>query len=202
MIRGFLFILLFLPSIVLGQYLFNEDTTKVLYKGFTNSFICEQGTPLCFDGSVLISPSDVENTYYVEILDTVSRNKGKINIAKYLTHPDGYREKVFIDKFSFQIIPLPETILYVGPAETNTKIDTSNLNLRVGIAADFPETRFRIKEFTVIANKKVLIIKSSKITPQAIAFINGLDKGTSIKLEVVYVDPLKKARRVQGEFYL
>lgn len=200
MIKGFLFILLFLPSVVLGQYLFNKDTARVLYKGFTNSFICKQGTPLCFDGSVLISPSDVENTYYIEVLDTVSRNKGKINIAKYLTHPDGYREKVFIDKFSFQIIPLPETILYLGLAETNTKIDTSNLNLRVGIAADFPETRFRIKEFTAIANKKVLIIKSSKITPQAIAFIKSLPPESTLEIEVIYIDPLDRTRRIHGEF--
>lgn len=200
MIRGVLFILLFMPSIVLGQYLFNKDTSIVLYKGFTNSFVCEKGTPLCFDGSFLISLSNVENMYYVEIQDSVTRNNGKMNIAKYLTHPDGFQEKVFIDKFSFQIIPFPETILYVGTAESNTKIDTSNLNLRVGIETALPETQFRIKEFTLIANKKLLIIKSSEITPQAIAFIKSLPPESTIEIEVIYTDPLEKTRRIHGEF--
>jgi len=200
MIRGCLFILLILPNMVLGQYLFNKDTAIVLYKGFTNTFICEQGTPLCFDGSILITPSNVENMYYVEVLDTVSRNTGKINIAKYMEHPDGFTEKVFIDKFSFQITPLPETFLYVGLSEPNTRIDTSNLNLRVGLEAAFPETQFVIKEFTLIANKKALIIKSRKITAQAIDFILSLPEETKIQIEVIYTDSLKKNRRVYGEF--
>jgi len=200
MIRVYLFILFILPNLVLGQYLFNKDTAIVLYKGFTNTFVCEQGTPLCFDGSVLFTPSNVENLYYVEVLDTVSRNTGKINIAKYMEHPDGFTEKAFIDKFSFQIIPLPETILYVGHSEPDTKIDTSNLSLRVDIEEDFPETQFVIKEFTLIANKKALIIKSRKITAQAIAFIKSLPKETNIQIEVIYTDPLKNNRRVYGEF--
>ena len=200
MIRGLFLILLIIPNTLSGQYLFNKDTASVLYKGFTNTFICEQGTPLCFDGSVLFSHSDVENMYYVEVLDTVSRNSGKINITKYLTHPDGFREKVFIDKFSFQIIPLPKTILYVGLAESNAKIDTSNLDLRVGIDANFPETQFIIKEFSIIANKKALIIKSRKITAQAIAFIKSLPPESIIEMEVVYTDPLKKTRKIHGKF--
>ena len=99
MIRAFLFFALLLPNRVMTQYLFNTDTSKALYKGFTNTFICDKGTPLCFDGSIKITPSDKENQYFVEVLDTVNRNKGKLNITKYLVHPDGFKEKVFIDKF-------------------------------------------------------------------------------------------------------
>jgi len=200
MIRVYLFILFILPNLVLGQYLFNKDTAIVLYKGFTNTFVCKQGTPLCFDGSVLITPSNVENLYYVEVLDTVSRSTGKINIAIYMELSDGFTEKVFIDKFSFQIIPLPETILYVGRSGPGTKIDTSDLSLRVEIEEDFPETQFVIKEFTLIANKKALIIKSRKITAQAISFIKSLPEETKIQLEVIYADLLKKNRRIYAEF--
>jgi len=198
--KRFVFLLLIAPNIVVAQHLFNKDTAKVLYKGYTNSFVCEKGTPLCFDGSVLISSSNIENTYYIQVLDTVSRGNGKINIAKYLTHPDGFIEKVFIDKFSFQITPLPETLLYVGDSGPNSKIDTSNLNIHVGLDVDFPETQFVIKEFTLIANKQALIIKSRKTTAQAISFIKSLPEETRIQIEAVYMDPLKKTRRVYGDF--
>ena len=60
----------------------------------------------------------------------------------------------------------------------------------------------KLKEFTYIANKKVLTIKSSKITPQAEAFIKTLSEGDTFKIEVVYIDPLKKIRRVNKEFFL
>ena len=54
------------PNIVIGQHLFNNDSVKVFFKGFTNIYNCEKGTPLCFDGSVKITPSNNENKYYVE----------------------------------------------------------------------------------------------------------------------------------------
>jgi hypothetical protein len=66
----------------------------------------------------------------------------------------------------------------------------------------FPNTNFLITEYTIIANKKVLTIKSSKITQQAMGFIKGLSSGTNIKVEVVYKDPLEKQRRIQGVFIL
>ncbi len=202
MMKIYLLTFMLVPNVLWGQYLFNNDTVKLVFSGFTNVFICDKGTPLCFDGSIKVTPSDKENLYFLEVLDSVTRTAGKVNIAKYMTHPDGFKEKVFVDKFTFQIQPLPETRIFIGNTYTSGKIDPTNLNLKVGLLEPFPESKFKIKEYTIVANKQVLIIKSSKITPQAIAFINGLDKGTSIKLEVVYVDPLKKARRVQGEFYL
>ena len=183
-------------------YLFNGDSAALFYKGFANTFINTGGTPLCFDGSVKITPSDIENTYYVEVLDSVLRTGGKINITKYLTHPDGFEEKVFIDKFIFQIEPLPETFLFVGETASSGKINLNSLDLTVGLLSPVPETNFKIREFTILAQKKALSIKSSKITPQAIGFIKSLKPGTGLEIEVVYVDSLNKIRRIHGAFTL
>ena len=190
------------PYILCGQYLFNSDTSAQLYHGYTNSFKCEKGTPLCFDGTTKITPSDKENIYYIEVLDSVTRGEGTLNITKYLTHPDGFQEKVFIDKFTFSILPLPETVIFIGNSHSFEKIDVNNLDLKVGFREPQPQPHFKIKEFTLIANKKVLTIKSSKITPQAEAFIKTLSEGDTLKIEVVYIDPLKKTRRVNKEFFL
>ena len=66
-------ICLIFPYVLCGQYLFNNDTSAQLYHGYTNSFKCEKGTPLCFDGTTKITPSDKENIYYIEVLDSVTR---------------------------------------------------------------------------------------------------------------------------------
>lgn len=200
--RFFFLIAFFIPNIVISQYLFNNDSSRVLYKGFTNVFTCEKGTPLCFDGSLKTTTSNKENKYYVEVLDSVSRDQGKLNIAKYLEHPDGFTEKVFIDKFSFIIKPLPKTTIFIGTSISGEKINTENLDIKIGLLTPLPKTNFLITEYTIIANKKALIIKSSKITQQAIDFIQALNTGTNLKLEVVYMDVLKKQRRIQGSFFL
>ena len=200
--RFFFLIVFFIPNIVISQYLFNNDSSRVLYKGFTNVFTCEKGTPLCFDGSLKTTISNKENKYYVEVLDSVSRDQGKLNIAKYLEHPDGFTEKVFIDKFSFIIKPLPKTTIFIGTSISGEKINTENLDIKIGLLTPLPKTNFLITEYTIIANKKALIIKSSKITQQAIDFIQALNTGTNLKLEVVYMDVLKKQRRIQGSFFL
>ena len=200
--RVLLCIAFFIPQIVISQYLFNNDSSKVFYKGFTNIFTCEKGTPLCFDGSLKITTSDKENQYYVEVLDSITRDAGKLNIAQYLEHPDGFTEKVFIDKFRFTIKPLPETTIFIGKSVVNQKINKKELDLKVGLSVPFPSTNFLIKEYTIIANKKALVIKSSKITQKAIDFIQTLNSGTNLKIEVVYVDVLKKQRRIQGSFFL
>ena len=204
MIKTFLLTCVLIPLNLNSQqsYLFNKDSTAKLFKGYTNTFKNKEGTPLCFDGSVKITPSDISNLYYVEVLDSVTRPEGKINITKYLTHPDGFREKVFIDKFSFQIDPLPETVLFLGEIASPGIIDTNNCEISVGLAEPFPETSFKIREFTIIAQKRVLSIKSRKTTQQAIDFIKSLNPGTAIEIEAVYTDPLKKARRVHGSFRL
>ena len=78
--------------------------------------------------------------------------------------------------FSFQIRPLPETNIFIGESISNQKIDTNNLDLSVGLLSPYPQTSFVIKEFTLMANKKALIIKSRKITPQAVDFIKALKR--------------------------
>ena len=135
------------PFVSLAQgYLFNKDSIALFYKGYTNSFEIKNnnlentGTPLCFDGSVKIIPdqsSYEKSKYYIEVLDTVTRDKGRLNISKYLIHPDGFREKVFIDKFEFKIIPFPETILFVGTVTPGEKINPNEMDLKVGIKEIF-----------------------------------------------------------------
>ena len=206
-----LFILFLLPFFSLAQgYLFNKDSLALFYKGYTNSFCINNnnrentGTPLCFDGSVKIIPnqSSYEKLkYYIEVLDTVTRDRGTLNISKHLTHPDGFREKVFIDKFEFKIIPFPETILFIGNSTPGEKIDPNKMDLKVGIKETFPETTFRIKEYTIMANKEVISIKSADITQQAKRFIMKQTKGEEIKINATYIDPINKQRRVSGVFY-
>ena len=89
----YLLTFMLVPNVLWGQYLFNNDTVKLVFSGFTNVFICDKGTPLCFDGSIKVTPSDKENLYFLEVLDSVTRTAGKVNIAKYMTHPDGFKEK-------------------------------------------------------------------------------------------------------------
>ena len=93
----------------------------------------KKALPLCFDGTTKITPSDKENIYYIEVLDSVTREEGTLNITKYLTHPDGFQEKVFIDKFTFGIIPLPETVIFIGNSHSFEKINVNNLELKVGL---------------------------------------------------------------------
>tara|TARA_B100000674_G_scaffold209001_2_gene171022 strand:- start:125 stop:769 length:645 start_codon:yes stop_codon:yes gene_type:complete len=211
-LKSKLFIFFLLPFVSAAQgYLFNKDTLALFYKGYTNSFeinnnnVENTGTPLCFDGSIKIIPdqNSHENAkYYIEVLDTVTRNRGKLNISKHLTHPDGFIEKVFIDKFEFKIIPFPETILFVGSSSPGEKIDPKNMDLKVGIKETIPETTFRIEEYTIIANKETITIKSHETTQQAIGFIMKQAKGKEIKINAIYVDSIKKQRKVSGVFYL
>ncbi len=202
---------LLLPIISGAQeYSFNGETNAVLYKGFANTLIInkpaeDSGTPLCFDGTVKITPNQKQTTlplYYVEVLDTVGRKKGRMNMSKYLRHPDGFKEKVFIDKFEFEIVPLPEVFLFVGPSLTGEKIEPDHMRLKIGLQGSFPETAFVIKEYTIIANKEIISIKNTGLTPQAREFILKQKEGTEIKINAVYTDPVGKKRRVGGLFYL
>ena len=99
-----------------GQYLFNNKKDSVFFSNYVNELFVEEGTPLCFDGTLRIHPTDKKNSYLVEVLDTVTRDTGKLNIAAYTETPEGGREKIFIDKFSFIIKNSPQPTLYLGNA--------------------------------------------------------------------------------------
>ena len=146
MTKKSLFLLFFIPFFSVAQeYLFNGEPTPLLYKGYTNSFVIntdqkikDTGTPLCFDGTVKITPNQSiteKPKYYIEVLDTVGRQKGRINISKQLNHPDGFQEKVFIDKFHFSILPFPETVVFIGSAMSGEKIETDQMFVQ---CLDFP----------------------------------------------------------------
>ena len=206
----FLLLLLSVPFTGAQKYLFNGDTTALFYKGFTNTFIIKKkiensGTPLCFDGTVkttLSQNSKINPKYYVEVLDTVTREKGSLNICKKKKHPDGFEENVFIDKFYFKLVPFPEIYLFVGDIETGNKLNTDRMNLKIGIKASFPKTEFKIEEYTIVANKEELSVKSTELTQQAKGFILKQKEGEETQISVLYVDWANKKRRVQGVFYL
>ena len=206
-----LLLFIFLPFISVTQkYLFNGDTSAIFYKDYTNTFVINKslnksGTPLCLDRPVKITPNQTNAetpNYYIEVLDTVSRLKGHLNISKIKTHPDGYREKVFIDKFEFKIKPFPKTFLFVGIAGTGEKLDPEQMDLKIGIKEAFPETTFQIKEYTIVVNKEILTVKSMELTPQARAFILKQKKGGEIKISALYADPLNRKRSAVGVFHL
>ena len=121
---------------------------------FINELFVKEGTPLCFDGTLRVHPTDKKGTYLIEVLDTVTRNTGTLNIAAYIDSPEGGREKVFIDKFSFIIKKGPQPKLYVGSALNGEKVDTTNLALGVGFIEKWPKANFQIIEASVILDKK------------------------------------------------
>ena len=61
--------------------------------------LCEKGTP-CFDGTTKITPSDKENIYYIEVLDSVTRG-GDTEYHKIFDPSRRFSREVFIDKFTF-----------------------------------------------------------------------------------------------------
>ena len=210
--KTLIILLLLLPARFTGaqKYLFNGDTTALFYKGFTNTFIIKKtiensGTPLCFDGTIkttLSQNSNLNPKYYVEVLDTVTREKGSLNICKKMRHPDGFEENVFIDKLYFKMVPLPEIYLFIGDTETGNKLNKDKMELKIGIRERFPKTEFKIEEYTIVVNKEELSEKNTQLTPQAKSFILKQKEGEEIKISVVYVDLANKKRRVEGVFYL
>ena len=101
MFKVVVFIFLFCFSLQGQQYLFNNKKDSVFLSGFVNEFYTKEGTPLCFDGTLKIHLTDKRGVYLIEVLDTVTRNTGKLNIASYTETSEGEREKIFIIKYNW-----------------------------------------------------------------------------------------------------
>tara|TARA_Y100000766_G_C18632688_1_gene471543 strand:- start:70 stop:678 length:609 start_codon:yes stop_codon:yes gene_type:complete len=186
-----------------GQYLFNNKKDSVFFSNYVNELFVKEGTPLCFDGTLRVHPTDKKNIYLVEVLDTVTRDTGKLNIAAYTETPEGGREKIFIDKFSFVIKNSPQPTLYLGNASPQETVDTANLDLSIRFLEQWPKANFQITESTIILNKKeVVTIKSNQLNQSVIRKIKRLFAGAELRISVVYKDPLLRAKRISGVFYL
>lgn len=197
------FLFVFLTSHTFSQsYLFNNKKDSVLYTGYVNTLFVEEGTPLNFDGTIHVEPTKEIGSYHVVVHDTVTRLCGKLNITSYLEASNGEKEKVFIDKFSFNIKKGPEAVLFIGDAVSGEKIDTLNLEMKIGFSEPFPEPNFTITEVSLILEKEVLTIKSNRLTQQVINKIKSLPPGYEIEILVFYKDPLDRPRRVKAMFIL
>lgn len=197
------FLFLFLTSHTFSQsYLFNNKKDSVLYTGYVNTLFVEEGTPLNFDGTIHVEPTKEMGSYHVVVLDTVTRPYGKLNITSYLEGPNGEKEKVFIDKFSFNIKKGPEEVLYIGDAVSGEKIDTLNLEIEIGFLEPFPIANFTITETSIVFENNVLTIKSKRLTQQVINEIKRLPSGSEVGVSVVYKDPLGRIKRTKAVFLL
>lgn len=203
MYKIIIFLSFFCFSLHGQKYLFNNKKDTVFFSSFINELFVKEGTPLCFDGTLRVHPTDKKGIYLIEVLDTVTRNTGTLNIAAYIDSPEGGREKVFIDKFSFIIKKGPQPKLYVGSAPNGEKVDTTNLALGVGFIEKWPKANFQIIEASVILDKKeVITIKSKQLSPTVIRKIKRLVAGAELRISVVYKDRLLRTKRISGVYFL
>jgi hypothetical protein len=189
------FFLFFICFTLQGQkYLFNNKQDSLFFTEFVNEFYLQEGTPLSFDGTLKFYQTNTAGKYFVEVLDTVSRVTGNLNIVTYINTPDGRQEKVFIDKFSFNIVKGPEPKLFVGKALSGERLDTSSLALSIGFINSFPKPNYSITEISLILNKKeVITVKSSGLTQSIIRKIKKLVMDAEIRITVAYQDPLLRS---------
>ena len=194
---------LFCFSLQGQQYLFNNKQDSVFLSGIVNEFYVNEGTPLCFDGTLRVHPTDRKGNYLIEVLDTVTRNKGQLNIAAYTESPEGGREKIFIDKFSFVIKKGPLPALCLGKAVSGESPDTANLALSVCFSEQWPNANYQITEVSIALDKKEAItIKGNQLNQTVIRKIKSLFTGAELRISVVYKDLLLRAKRINGVFYL
>jgi len=198
-----IFFSLFCFSLKAQNYTFNTKNDSVFYTDMVNEFYTSIGTPMCFDGTLKIHPTNKMGQYLIEVLDTVTRLNGKLNITSYVDNPDGSKEKIFIDKFSFNIKKSPQRDLYIGDAVPLEKLDTSNLSLAIRSNQAWPAPIFNITEISIILDKKEIVtLKSAHLTQTVIRKIKRLPSGAEIRISVAYQDLLLRGRRISGVYYL
>ncbi len=190
-------------SIKAQKYTFNSKKDSVFYTDIVNEFYIKQGTPMCFDGTLKIHPTNKMGQYLIEVLDTVTRSTGLLNVASYVDSPDGSREKIFIDKFSFKILKGPQMVLFIGGVGPEGILDTTNLVPVIRPSEAWPAMTFNITEFSIILNKKeVVTLKSAQLSQAIIRKIKKLPSGAEIRINVSFQDMLLRRRRISGVYYL
>ena len=198
----FLFSIAFF-SLQSQQYTFNNKQDSVFLTDIVNELFVKEGTPLCFDGTLNIHTTNRMGVYLIEVLDTVTRDVGKLNIAAYTERPEGGRETIFIDKFTFNIKKGPQPLLFFGEVVSGEILDTVNLDLKVGFIEDWPSSNYQITEVSLILDKKeVVMIKSSQLSQALIRKIKNLPLGTEVSVSVAYKDTLQRSKRISGIFFM
>jgi hypothetical protein len=190
-------------SLQCQQYTFNDKQDSVFLTGIVNELFVKEGTPLCFDGTLNIHTTNRIGVYLIEVLDTVTRDVGKLNIAAYTERPEGGREKIFIDKFTFNINKGPQPRLFLGQAVSGETLDTANLDLRVGFIEEWPSSNYQISELSLVLDKKeVITTKNSQLNQALIHKIKNLPLGTELSFSVSYKDILQHSKRISGVFFI
>ena len=183
--------------------MFNNEKKAVFYKGFVNTFKTEEGTPLSFDGALRIHTTDVLGVYHVEVLDTVTSLYGKLNITAYIEAPEGGREKVFIDKFTYEIKEAAPLFVFIGNSVSGENIDTSNLRLKVGFIESLPVSNYKVSEVSLIIDKREVITLNSDDFSQSVKRkLSRLSPGTEVRVSVTVKDPLNKTKRINAVFFI
>jgi hypothetical protein len=187
----------------LYKYTFNNGKKAVFYKGYVNTFKLKEGIPLNFDGALRIHTTDILSVYRVEVLDTVTSLSGKLNITAYIEAPEGGREKVFIDKFPFEIKEAPSLHVFIGNSVSGENIDTSNLRLKVGFIEPFPISNYKVSEVSLIIEKREVITLNSEDLSQSVKRkLSRLSPGAEVRVSVTVKDPLNKTKRINGVFFI
>ena len=185
------------------KYTFNNGKDAVFYKGYVNTFKLKEGTPLNFDGALRIHTTDILGVYRVEVLDTVTSLSGKLNITAYIEAPEGGREKVFIDKFPFEIKEAPSLHVFIGNSVSGENIDTSNLRLKVGFIEPLPVSNYKVAEVSLIIDKKEVITLNSEDFNQSVKRkLSRLNSGAEVRVSVTVKDPLDKTKRINAVFFI
>ena len=184
------------------KYTFNNEKKAVFYKGYVNTFKLKEGTPLSFDGALRIHTTDVLGAYQVEVLDTVTSLSGKLNITAYIEAPEGGREKVFIDKFPFEIKEAPSLHVFIGNSISGENIDTSNLRLKVGFVEPLPVSNYKVSEVSLIIDKReVITLKSDDLSQNVKRKLSRLSPGVEVRVSVMVKDPLNKTKKNKRCFF-
>ena len=184
------------------KYTFNNGKEAAFYKGYVNTFKLKEGTPLNFDGALRIHTTDILGVYRVEVLDTVTSLSGKLNITAYIEAPEGGREKVFIDKFPFEIKEAPSLHVFIGNSVSGENIDTSNLRLKVGFIEPLPVSNYKVAEVSLIIDKKEVITLNSEGFNQSVKRkLSRLNSGAEVRVSVTVKDPLDKSKRINAVFF-
>lgn len=185
------------------KYTFNNGKEAAFYKGYVNTFKLKEGTPLNFDGALRIHTTDILGVYRVEVLDTVTSLSGKLNITAYIEAPEGGREKVFIDKFPFEIKEAPSLHVFIGNSASGENIDTSNLRLKVGFIEPLPVSNYKVAEVSLIIDKKEVITLNSEDFNQSVKRkLSRLNSGAEVRVSVTVKDPLDKTKRINAVFFI
>ena len=185
------------------KYSFNNGKEAAFYKGYVNTFKLKEGTPLNFDGALRIHTTDILGVYRVEVLDTVTSLSGKLNITAYIEAPEGGREKVFIDKFPFEIKEAPSLHVFIGNSVSGENIDTSNLRLKVGFIEPLPVSNYKVAEVSLIIDKKEVITLNSEDFNQSVKRkLSRLNSGAEVRVSVTVKDPLDKTKRINAVFFI